>query len=56
MNNSVLAIVFLMPGMLLTTAAITTMVTAAYAGGDDDGNKVKAEDESLAQLNDCDDN
>jgi hypothetical protein len=51
MNNNILAIVFLMAGMLLATTAITTMVPATYAD-----NKVKAEDESLAQLNDCDDN
>jgi hypothetical protein len=40
-----------MAGMLLTTTAITTIVPAAYAD-----NEVKAEDESIAQLNDCDDN
>ena len=45
-----------MAGMLLAATAITTMVPAAYAGGDDDGNKNKAEEGSLAQLNDCDDN
>ncbi len=33
-NNTILAIVFLMAGTLLTTA-VTTMVPAAYAGGDD---------------------
>jgi hypothetical protein len=36
---------------LLTTTAITTIVPAAYAD-----NEVEAEDESIAQLNDCDDN
>jgi hypothetical protein len=60
MNNNILPIVFLMAGMLLAATAVTTMVPAAYAGGDDndngDGNKQKAEDGSLAQLNDCDDN
>jgi hypothetical protein len=59
MNNNILPIVFLMAGMLLATTAVTTMVPAAYAGGDHDGgdgNKNKAEDGSLAQLNDCDDN
>ena len=57
MNNKILPIVFLMAGMLLATTAVTTIVPAAYAGGDDDGgNKQKAEEDSLAQLNDCDDN
>jgi hypothetical protein len=51
MNNNILPIVFLMAGMLLTTTTATTMVPAAYAY-----NYVKAEDESIAQLNDCDDN
>ena len=45
---------------LATTAVITTIVPAAYAGGGDDdggdGNKQKAEEGSLAQLNDCDNN
>ncbi len=50
-NNTVLAIVFLMAGTLLTTTAITTMVPAAYAD-----NKNKAEDESAAAIADCDDN
>jgi glutamate formiminotransferase len=50
-NNTVLAIVFLMAGTLLTTTAITTMVPAAYAD-----NKNKAEDESAAATADCDDN
>jgi hypothetical protein len=56
MNNKILPIVFLMAGMLLATTAVTTIVPAAYAGGDGDGNKNKAEEDSLAQLNDCDDN
>jgi hypothetical protein len=62
MNNNILPIVFLMAGMLLAATAVTTVVPAAYAGGDDhdddngDGNKNKAEDGSLAQLNDCDNN
>ena len=56
MNNNILPIVFLMAGMLLAATAVTTIVPAAYAGGDDDGNKQKAEDGSLAQLNDCDNN
>jgi hypothetical protein len=62
MNNSILAIIFLMAGTLLTTTAITTMVPAAYADGDDhdddngDGNKNKAEDESAAAIADCDEN
>jgi hypothetical protein len=58
MNKNILPIVFLMAGMFLaTTAVTTTMVPAAYAGGDDgDGNKAKAEDESITQLIDCDDN
>jgi hypothetical protein len=56
MNNNILAIVFLMAGISLATTAVTTMVPTAYAGGDDDGNKVKAEDDSIAQLLDCDNN
>jgi hypothetical protein len=61
MNKSILALVFLMAGTLLTTTVVTT-VPAAYAGGDDhdddngDGNKNKAEDESAAAIADCDDN
>ena len=60
MNKNILALVFLMAGTLLATAV--TVLPAAYAEGDDhdddngDGNKAKAEDGSLAQLNDCDDN
>ncbi len=60
-NNTILALVFLMAGTLLTTAAVT-MVPAAYAGEDDhdddngDGNKIKAEDESQVALADCDNN
>jgi hypothetical protein len=56
-NNTILAIVFLMAGTLLTIG-VTSMVPAAYAGedGGDDGNKNKAEDESNAALADCDDN
>jgi hypothetical protein len=60
-NNTILAIVFLMAGTLLTVG-VTSMVPAAYAGGDDhdddngDGNKNKAEDESNAALADCDNN
>jgi hypothetical protein len=60
-NNTILAIVFLMAGTLLTIG-VTSMVPAAYAEGDDhdddngDGNKNKAEDESNAALADCDDN
>ena len=50
-NNTVLAIVFLMAGTLLTTTAITTMVPAAYAD-----NENEAEDESAASLADCDEN
>jgi hypothetical protein len=50
--NSILAIAFLITGTtLLTSTAITTIVPAAYAD-----NYVKAEDESIAQVNDCDDN
>jgi hypothetical protein len=50
-NNTVLAIVFLVAGTLLTTTAVTTIVPAAYAD-----NKNKAEDESAAATADCDDN
>jgi hypothetical protein len=56
MNNEVLAIAFLIAGALLTTTAVTVL-PAAYAGGDHDGgdrNKVKAEDESVASVADCD--
>ena len=59
-NNTILALVFLMAGTLLTTAAVT-MVPAAYAEEDDhdddngDGNKIKAED-SLVAVADCDNN
>ena len=53
MNNSktILALVFLVAGVLLTTTAITTIVPAAYAD-----NKQKAEDESAAAIADCDHN
>ena len=50
-KNTILAIVFLMAGTLLTTTAVTTMVPAAYAD-----NKNKAEDDSNAALADCDHN
>jgi hypothetical protein len=52
MNNSktILVVVFLMVGTLLTTA-VTTMVPAAYAD-----NKQKAEDDSAASIADCDEN
>jgi hypothetical protein len=56
-NNTILAIVFLMAGTLLTTAV--TMVPAAYAGGDNDngdGNKQKVEEESAGSIADCDNN
>ena len=53
-NNTILALVFLMAGTLLTTTAVT-LVPAAYAEGDYD-NKNSAEDESQAALADCDDN
>jgi hypothetical protein len=45
---------FLMACMLLTTTAITitTIVPTVYA----EDNKVKAEDDSIAQATDCDDN
>jgi hypothetical protein len=61
-NNTILALVFLMAGTLLTAAVTTIGVPAAYAEGDDhddyngDGNKNKAEDESQAALADCDNN
>jgi hypothetical protein len=56
-NNTILALVFLVAGTLLTIGA-TTIVPAAYAWGDDggDGNKNKAEDDSAAAIADCDDN
>ena len=44
MNNKILALVFLVAGVLLTIGTTTIMVPAAYAGGDDDdGNKNKAD-------------
>ncbi|HEU4824410.1 MAG TPA: hypothetical protein VFS97_13380 [Nitrososphaeraceae archaeon] len=50
MNSNILALVFLVAGtMLLATTAVTTMVPAAYADND-------AEDDSLSQRNDCDEN
>jgi hypothetical protein len=53
----ILAVVLLMAGTLLTTSAVMTMVPAAYAGENyDDGNQQKAEDESQAAFNDCDEN
>jgi hypothetical protein len=55
-NNTILAIVFLIAGTLLTTTAVTTMVPAAYAEDYDEGNKLKAEDESAGAISDCDDN
>ena len=51
MNNSILPLVFLIAGTLLTTTAITTMIPAAYAD-----NKQKAEDDSAAATADCDHN
>ena len=56
-NNTILALVFLVAGALLTVGAIA--MPAAYAGGDHDGgdgNKQKAEDESAAAIADCDEN
>ena len=64
-NNTILAIVFLVAGTLLTTTALTTMVPVVYAdddhddhddGKDGDRNKNKAEDDSAAAIADCDDN
>ena len=52
-NNTILALVFLMAGTLLTTTAVT--LVPAYAGGDYD-NKNSAEEDSQAALADCDDN
>ena len=49
-NNTILAIVFLMAGTLLTTTAVT-IVPAAYAG-----NENEAEEDSNAALADCDKN
>jgi hypothetical protein len=60
-NNTILALVFLMAGTLLTTAVTTMGVPAAYAEGDDHdddngyGNKIKA-DESQVAVADCDNN
>jgi hypothetical protein len=51
MNNNILAMVFLMAGMLLATTAITIMVPDAYSD-----NKQKAEDDSAVAIADCDDN
>ena len=49
MNNNILALAFLVAGTMLLATAVTTMVPAAYADND-------AEDDSLSQNNDCDDN
>jgi hypothetical protein len=49
MNNNILALVFLVAGTMLLATAVTTMVPAAYADND-------AEDDSIAQVTDCDDN
>jgi hypothetical protein len=53
MSNSktILALVFLIAGTLLTTTALTTLVPAAYAD-----NRQRAEEESAAAIADCDDN
>jgi hypothetical protein len=53
MNSSktILALVSLVAGTLLTTTAITTMVPAAYAD-----NRQRAEDDSAAAIADCDKN
>jgi hypothetical protein len=48
-NNTILTMVFLIAGILLTTTAVSTMIPAAYAD-----NKQKAEDESAAATGDCD--
>src|ERR671925_72051 len=56
-NNTILALVFLVAGVLLTVGTIT--MPAAYAGGDHDGgdgNKNKAEDDSAAAIAECDHN
>jgi hypothetical protein len=50
MNNNILALVFLIAGTLLTTTALTTLVPAAYAEDN------SAEDDSLSQQNNCDEN
>jgi hypothetical protein len=66
-NNTILAIVFLIVGTLLTSIVTMVPVPAAYAGGDDDhddkkykkgdeGNKQKVEDESAGAIADCDKN
>jgi hypothetical protein len=66
-SKTILALVFLIAGALLTTTAVTTMVPAAYADDDHDGkkrhhdkdgngNKNKAEDDSAAAIADCDKN
>src|SRR5215208_2877767 len=67
-SKTILTLVFLMAGALLTTTAVTTMVPVVYAdddhkdhdkkhdGKDGDGNKNKAEDESAAAIADCDHN
>jgi hypothetical protein len=49
MKNNIWALVFLVAGTLLTTTAVSTMVPAAYADN-------SAEDDSLAQSNNCDEN
>ncbi|HEU4824642.1 MAG TPA: hypothetical protein VFS97_14555 [Nitrososphaeraceae archaeon] len=49
MNNNILTIALLIAGTTLLATAVTTMVPAAYADND-------AEDDSLSQNNDCDEN
>ena len=61
--NAFLIAVALLFTITVSTATVT-MLPAAYAEGDDDGdkdektdgNKIKAEDESIAVLADCDEN
>ena len=50
MNKNIWTMVFLIAGTLLATTAVTTLVPAAYAEDN------SAEDDSLAQQNNCDEN
>ena len=71
-NKTILALVFLIAGALLTTTVTTIVPAAYadddhdgkkrhhdkddHDGKDEDGNKAKAEDQSVAALASCDDN
>jgi hypothetical protein len=48
-------LLFMLIGLTLGFSVVTTIsIPAVYAGGEEDGNKQKAEDESVAAIADCD--